>query len=132
MPCIYSLCAAYLRYNSCRWIRCCRIRRLLKIISSTLDRQQVCDWNSLHMCPETAYWLQYDQLHGFAVCRSGSWPDWVELSGKMAVLARLLSELRCKTDDRIVLVSNYTQVRSKNLHTNKLISIQKYSFYTPF
>nr|PNR53914.1 hypothetical protein PHYPA_007589 [Physcomitrium patens] len=41
--------------------------------------------------------------------RSSSWPDWIELSGKMAVLARLLSELRCKTDDRIVLVSNYTQ-----------------------
>ncbi|KAG0596659.1 hypothetical protein M758_UG273900 [Ceratodon purpureus] len=41
--------------------------------------------------------------------RSGAWPGWIELSGKMAVLARLLSELRCKTDDRIVLVSNYTQ-----------------------
>ncbi|KAF3679880.1 DNA repair and recombination protein RAD54, partial [Capsicum annuum] len=33
----------------------------------------------------------------------------VELSGKMNVLARLLSQLRQKTDDRIVLVSNYTQ-----------------------
>jgi DNA repair and recombination RAD54-like protein len=46
---------------------------------------------------------------------SGSWTGgggmWVELSGKMHVLARLLGHLRQKTDDRIVLVSNYTQVR---------------------
>ncbi|MCL7039607.1 hypothetical protein MKW94_008298 [Papaver nudicaule] len=45
--------------------------------------------------------------------RSGSWTGgdgvWVELSGKMHVLARLLAQLRRKTDDRIVLVSNYTQ-----------------------
>ncbi|KAF4374022.1 hypothetical protein F8388_007928 [Cannabis sativa] len=45
--------------------------------------------------------------------RSGSWTGgdgaWVELSGKMHVLARLLGHLRQKTDDRIVLVSNYTQ-----------------------
>ncbi|KAF5757912.1 putative DNA helicase chromatin remodeling SNF2 family [Helianthus annuus] len=45
--------------------------------------------------------------------RSGSWTGgdgaWVELSGKMHVLARLLGHLRTKTDDRIVLVSNYTQ-----------------------
>ncbi|GLT98291.1 hypothetical protein SLE2022_158020 [Rubroshorea leprosula] len=45
--------------------------------------------------------------------RSGSWSGgdgaWVELSGKMHVLARLLAHLRKKTDDRIVLVSNYTQ-----------------------
>ncbi|XP_078429720.1 DNA repair/recombination protein isoform X2 [Wolffia australiana] len=45
--------------------------------------------------------------------RSGSWTGgcgiWVELSGKMQVLARLLANLRLKTDDRIVLVSNYTQ-----------------------
>ncbi|CAO2815176.1 unnamed protein product [Amaranthus hypochondriacus] len=45
--------------------------------------------------------------------RSGAWTGghglWVELSGKMNVLARLLSQLRQKTDDRIVLVSNYTQ-----------------------
>ncbi|KAL8156238.1 hypothetical protein AgCh_001365 [Apium graveolens] len=45
--------------------------------------------------------------------RSGSWSGgdgiWVELSGKMHVLARLLAQLRQKTDDRIVLVSNYTQ-----------------------
>jgi hypothetical protein len=34
----------------------------------------------------------------------------VELSGKMHVLARLLGHLRRRTDDRIVLVSNYTQV----------------------
>lgn len=51
--------------------------------------------------------------------RSGSWTGgdgaWVELSGKMHVLARLLAQLRQKTDDRIVLVSNYTQVLSFNL-----------------
>lgn len=45
--------------------------------------------------------------------RSGAWTGgngvWVELSGKMHVLARLLAHLRKKTDDRIVLVSNYTQ-----------------------
>ncbi|VFQ72531.1 unnamed protein product [Cuscuta campestris] len=45
--------------------------------------------------------------------RSGSWTGgdglWVELSGKMHVLARLLAQLRHTTDDRIVLVSNYTQ-----------------------
>lgn len=45
--------------------------------------------------------------------RSGSWTggdgSWVELSGKMHVLARLLAHLFTKTDDRIVLVSNYTQ-----------------------
>ncbi|KVH93280.1 Helicase, C-terminal [Cynara cardunculus var. scolymus] len=44
---------------------------------------------------------------------SGSWTGgegaWVELSGKMHVLARLLAQLRKRTDDRIVLVSNYTQ-----------------------
>ncbi|CAM6109903.1 unnamed protein product [Calypogeia fissa] len=34
---------------------------------------------------------------------------WIELSGKMAVLARLLANIRESTDDRIVLVSNYTQ-----------------------
>uniref|UniRef100_A0A0D9VLE4 DNA repair and recombination protein RAD54 n=1 Tax=Leersia perrieri TaxID=77586 RepID=A0A0D9VLE4_9ORYZ len=50
----------------------------------------------------------------FSFCaRSGSWTGgggmWVELSGKMHVLARLLGHLRQKTDDRIVLVSNYTQ-----------------------
>ncbi|KDP42303.1 hypothetical protein JCGZ_01627 [Jatropha curcas] len=45
--------------------------------------------------------------------RSGTWSGgdgaWVELSGKMHVLARLLAHLRQRTDDRIVLVSNYTQ-----------------------
>lgn len=46
--------------------------------------------------------------------RSGSWSGgdgaWVELSGKMHVVARLLAHLRHRTNDRIVLVSNYTQV----------------------
>ncbi|XP_028080676.1 protein CHROMATIN REMODELING 25-like [Camellia sinensis] len=45
--------------------------------------------------------------------RSGSWTGgegvWVELSGKMHVLAQSLSQLYQRIDDRIVLVSNYTQ-----------------------
>ncbi|XP_027105933.1 protein CHROMATIN REMODELING 25 [Coffea arabica] len=45
--------------------------------------------------------------------RSGSWTGgdgtWIELSGKMHVLARLLAHLHQRTNDRIVLVSNYTQ-----------------------
>ncbi|CAI5484086.1 unnamed protein product [Closterium sp. Yama58-4] len=45
--------------------------------------------------------------------RSGAWTGgggaWVQLSGKMVVLARLLAHLRTRTTDRIVLVSNYTQ-----------------------
>ncbi|MFQ6649260.1 hypothetical protein Gotur_023113 [Gossypium turneri] len=49
---------------------------------------------------------------------SGSWTGgdgaWVELSGKMHVLARLLAHLRQRTDDRIVLVSNYTQLKKQN------------------
>lgn len=52
------------------------------------------------------------------LCRSGSWTGghggWVELSGKMQVLARLLAQLRQRTNDRIVLVSNYTQVNGNN------------------
>ncbi|KAG6482364.1 hypothetical protein ZIOFF_058995 [Zingiber officinale] len=51
--------------------------------------------------------------------RSGTWTGgagvWVELSGKMHVLARLLGHLRQKTDDRIVLVSNYTQGEKRDL-----------------
>ena len=47
------------------------------------------------------------------VRRNGSWTGgdglWVELSGKMSVLAKLLSHIRRTTDDRIVLVSNFTQ-----------------------
>lgn len=39
----------------------------------------------------------------------------MDLSGKMSVLARLLSYLRTRTSDRIVLVSNYTQVRSPHM-----------------
>ena len=48
------------------------------------------------------------------IVRSGSWTGgdgtWIELSGKMHVLARLLAHLHQRTNDRIVLVSNYTQV----------------------
>lgn len=58
-----------------------------------------------------------DSLHLFPPemlnSRTGSWTggdgSWVELSGKMNVLARLLAFLRRTTDDRIVLVSNFTQ-----------------------
>lgn len=35
--------------------------------------------------------------------------SWEMLSGKMAVLAKMLEMLRAETDDRIVIVSNYTQ-----------------------
>ncbi|KAI5082190.1 hypothetical protein GOP47_0001933 [Adiantum capillus-veneris] len=45
--------------------------------------------------------------------RNKSWTgadgNWIKLSGKMSVLARLLENIRQKTNDRIVLVSNYTQ-----------------------
>lgn len=58
----------------------------------------------------------FNKLIVFLISRSGAWTGgdgaWVELSGKMQVLARLLAHLRLKTDDRIVLVSNYTQVCS--------------------
>lgn len=59
--------------------------------------------------------------------RSNSWPDWIDLSGKMSVLARLLSELRCKTDDRIVLVSNYTQVCALLLNQHPILA--NYNMY---
>jgi len=62
----------------------------------------------IHLVP------QFSHSEGDILCRSGSWTGgdgaWVELSGKMQVLARLLHQLRQKTNDRIVLVSNYTQV----------------------
>ncbi len=35
---------------------------------------------------------------------------WEFMSGKMAVAASMLSELRATTSDRVVIVSNYTQV----------------------
>ena len=48
------------------------------------------------------------------VRRNGSWTGdlWIELSGKMSVLAKLIAHLRRTTDDRIVLVSNFTQART--------------------
>ena len=36
---------------------------------------------------------------------------WEMLSGKMAVAASMLAQLRATTSDRIVIVSNYTQAR---------------------
>ena len=41
--------------------------------------------------------------------RGGLPASWEMLSGKMAVLAQMLEMLRAETDDRIVVVSNYTQ-----------------------
>ena len=41
--------------------------------------------------------------------RGGMAPGWEYLSGKFAALADLLDNLRKPTDDRIVLISNYTQ-----------------------
>ncbi|CAL5435183.1 unnamed protein product [Camellia sinensis] len=61
--------------------------------------------------------------------RSGSWTGgegvWVELSGKMHVLAQFLSQLYQRTDDRIVLVSNYTQRRYLFLWLDGTTSISK-------
>lgn len=78
--------------------------------------------------------LIYDQLHsnygsgtgpsseGFKDCEDllpmglfgrgtskGLPSNWVEFSGKMTVLSKMLKELRTSTNDRIVVVSNYTQ-----------------------
>ncbi|CAK9168936.1 unnamed protein product [Ilex paraguariensis] len=50
-----------------------------------------------------------EMFSGRSGSRTGGDGLWVELSGKMHVLARLLAQLRQRTDDRIVLVSNYTQ-----------------------
>ena len=43
------------------------------------------------------------------VGRGGMAPGWEVLSGKFAVLSRILEKLRRETKDRIVIVSNYTQ-----------------------
>lgn len=43
------------------------------------------------------------------VGRGAMSPGWEALSGKFAVLASMLAHLRQHTDDRIVIVSNYTQ-----------------------
>ena len=37
-------------------------------------------------------------------------PGWEEMSGKFALVANMLAVLYAETDDRIVIVSNYTQV----------------------
>lgn len=42
--------------------------------------------------------------------RGGMAPGWEMQSGKMGVAARMLEQLRSTTNDRIVIVSNYTQV----------------------
>ncbi|KAH7446143.1 hypothetical protein KP509_01G041300 [Ceratopteris richardii] len=56
--------------------------------------------------------LQYIPAEMFSG-RNKSWTgaqgDWISLSGKMSVLSRLLEHLRKETNDRIVLVSNYTE-----------------------
>jgi len=43
------------------------------------------------------------------VGRGGMAAGWEELSGKFALAARMLETLHAYTDDRIVIVSNYTQ-----------------------
>jgi hypothetical protein len=40
---------------------------------------------------------------------------WELLGGKFALLARMLDKLYKETDDRIVIVSNYTQVSRRDL-----------------
>jgi len=37
-------------------------------------------------------------------------PGWEEMSGKFALVANMLAVLYAETDDRVVIVSNYTQV----------------------
>ncbi|KAI3872040.1 hypothetical protein MKW92_009522 [Papaver armeniacum] len=65
--------------------------------------------------------------HAMFSRRSGAWTGgdgvWVELSGKMHVLARLLAQLRSKTDDRIVVFSNYTQVCIHSSNTTSPIIV---------
>ena len=39
-------------------------------------------------------------------------PGWEMLAGKFALLAKILDAMRATTRDRIVIVSNFTQVRS--------------------
>jgi len=41
--------------------------------------------------------------------------QWETLSGKFALAANMLAMLYAETNDRIVVVSNYTQVRSEGL-----------------
>lgn len=41
--------------------------------------------------------------------RGGLAQGWELLSGKFALMARMLAVLRTETNDRIVIVSNYTQ-----------------------
>lgn len=48
---------------------------------------------------------------GGAAGRGGMAPGWEAAGGKMGLVARLLSEVRRTTDDKAVVVSNYTQAR---------------------
>ena len=87
----------------------------------SLEGKHSCLFIHFILCSQQLVLVSYQKKlysHSFLVSyfvRSGSWTGgegaWVELSGKMHVLARLLAHLRQRTDDRIVLVSNYTQVR---------------------
>lgn len=78
------------------------------------------------------YLLDLEVIFSIYSRRSGTWTGgggiWVELSGKMNVLARLLSHLRQKTDDRIVLVSNYTQVIPISCMQNIILFLFSYIF----
>ena len=38
-------------------------------------------------------------------------PGWEDLSGKFALVANMLATLYAETEDRVVIVSNYTQAR---------------------
>lgn len=113
-----SLFAAYIRYYKKWEFRNFRIRELYSFFPSR-DVLWKVSYASLSLFLQYACifrcWLRFETdrvVSNFV--RSGAWTGgdgtWVELSGKMHVLARLLAHLRQRTDDRIVLVSNYTQV----------------------
>ncbi|KAJ0981511.1 hypothetical protein J5N97_009766 [Dioscorea zingiberensis] len=89
-----------------------------KLIYDTIKSGSPCTSgfeDCIRFFPRRAFLLKvgFNSITCYSVFLSGSWTGgggiWVELSSKMHVLARLLGHLRQKTDDRIVLVSNYTQ-----------------------
>eukprot|EP00898_Chlorokybus_atmophyticus_P001537 jgi/Chlat1/2384/Chrsp17S02818 len=63
----------------------------------------------VHCSHGPSHLYDVDRSLGAARWTSDALDNWPELSGKMAVLARMLHMLRTETKDRIVLVSNYTQ-----------------------
>ena len=50
-------------------------------------------------------------------------PGWEEMSGKFALVANMLAVLYAETDDRVVIVSNYTQVPAGAAHNQCVFCI---------